>query len=253
MFSPYHIFSNASPFKRTFGRLNSAGRVDSSALHLLDYFDSVETKLKSSMYHLDTILAIDAIVVDPPYDSGTTGTTIPLHRYSTEPATSVSPVTEDDISRELGNFFYNIESAFESFAQLMNCIYPSPTLTARNVTFTRKSDEMGSIFLSETLTNYITSMRAKQWYKDMKRFRRCEYHRKSIPFCPIIGHIFKNNSWQMMGIWLPDNPAKKRITFLKKRDFDTVGTDVFTEALKGIDDMFGVIEARITLANHIPI
>jgi len=206
------------------------------------------------------ILPVSPTTISPPSVGGatvsipTTPTSSPSGSGATGgaiPTTGISSSEEEDISRELGDFFYNLESAFESFAQLTNCAYPL-TLSEADVTFNELIDEMGRRFPSERLTNCLISLRAKRWYRDMKRFRRCEYHRKCIPIYISFGHRFKERSWQKE-IWLPDNPLAKNITYLKTREVSEEIAEIFTESLNVIDEMFRIIEARITVANSVPI
>jgi len=183
--------------------------------------------------------------VYPSSISGATGSTIS--------ATVGSPPNEYDISRELGNFFHNLEGAFESFAQIVYYVYPlSPSLDAQTVTFATVSNEMITNFPREKLSDYIITIQKEQWFKDLTGFRIKEYHKHSIPFWVNRGRGFLDTSWQTV-IWLPDKPLKKKVSYLKKREICRTCEYILREGVNAIDHISGLMEARINAVGHIPI
>ena len=246
IFSPYHNFSNYGLFKSAFNDLKSLGRVAASALGLPRYYKSSTIKLNSAKYHLNTLLSYETVFISPPLStSGATSVTVST-------ATNVSALTDFDISRELDNLFTNLSSAFNLFAQVINLVYLIPPLSDDVVSFYNVLNVMADTLPNETLTQYLLSLQTEQWYKDMKDFRRCTTHRKAIEFFIDMSRRFMEASWQTR-ILLPDNPFSTQPTYSLNREMKGFCEDLLRNSLNAIDHMYGLMEAKIRVANQIPV
>lgn len=219
-----------------------------SALNLLRNSRSSEIKLYSSEHHLDTLLSYKKVVISPPPSaSGATGSSIP-----TSGSTIVFEPTDYDVSRELDNFFANLFGAFDIFAHIINQIYLARPFSEDNVYFSRVRGAMVRDFPTDPLTHYLTSLQTKTWYKDLKDFRRCTTHRNEIEFKITRVRLFMEVSEETK-ILLPDTPFSYPPTYSLRREFGIFGVDIFKKTLNAIDDMYGIMEVRIRVANRIPV
>ena len=146
----------------------------------------------------------------------------------------------------------NLFSAFDIFAQVVNLVYLTPPLSEDAVSFYIISNEMANRCPNETLTQYLTFLQTKQWRKDLKDFRRCTTHRKAIEFLIDTSRVFMEVSWETK-ILLPDNPFSNLPIYSQRREFGVFGVDIFKKTLNAIDHMYGIMEARVRVANQIPI
>jgi len=218
------------------------------------------TKLRSSEHHADKILSTRGLVRPSSIASGGGGSTISVSgstisvSSSTISATSVSPstLTDDDIHRELDNFFYNLFSAFESFAQVVNLVYVVPPMNDDDATFFDVSTILVTRFAGETLTPYLTSISTQNWFREMKAFRKCTTHSKSIPFYFTYSRESTRESWEPK-IILPDNPRSDSPDYPPNKEFGTFGMNILTEVFKAIENMFDILETRIRSADRIPV
>lgn len=219
-----------------------------SALNLLRNSRSSEIKLYSSKHHLDTLLSYKKVIISPPLStSGATGDTI-----STSGATVISQPTDYDVSRELDNFFANLFGAFDIFAHMINQIYLARPFSEDEVYFSRVRGAMVRDFLTDPLTDYLTSLQTKTWYRDLKDFRGCITHRNEIEFKITRVRLFMEASEETK-ILLPDTPFSYPPTYSLRREFGIFGVDIFKKTLNAIDDMYDIMEDRIRVANRIPV
>lgn len=205
------------------------------------------SKLRNSKVHLESILSISEWVTPPSTStSGATGSSIST--------TNVSLPTFD-ISGNLDNFFGNLLSAFDIFAQVTNLVYLTPPLNESDVSFDRVVNEMACGLQNEVITQYLLSVQRSQWYKNQKAFRRCAIHRKSIPFTVTMEFAYLQTSSfpKVTAVLLPDNPYLKIPTYQKKQEMRVFGMNIFQNTLNAIDDMYGIMEVRVRAADRIPI
>lgn len=245
IFSPYHRFSNYGLFRKAFNDFKNRGRVAAPALDLLRYCTSSSIKLHSSQHHMNTLLSYETVIISPPPStSGVTGSTISV--------TSISTPTDYDVSRELDGFFANLFSSFDIFAQIVNMVYLTSPLSTGKVSFYRMWGAMKRIFPNDALTRFMTSLLAKQWYKDLKGCRKVPTHRHEIEFTIERSRGFMEPLCRTK-IVLPDNPFSVPPTYSLRREFETFGVNIFQRAVNAIDHMYGIMEARIRVAGRIPI
>lgn len=196
-----------------------------------------------------TLLLYKTVVIyprPPPSTSGATGGTIST--------ASVSQITDYDVTRELDNLFAHLFSAFDTFAQVVNLVYlrPPTRLSTGKVSLYRMWGAMRRNFPSDALTRYMTSLLAKQWYKDMRNFRKVTTHRHEIEFRIDRPSVFMPTSHETK-IILPDNPFSYPPTHSQHREFGVFGVNIFSETSTALDDMYGLMEVRIRRAGCIPI
>jgi len=193
---------------------------------------------------MNTLISYETVIVSPPPSTSTaTGSTIS--------ATGISQTTDYDVARELDNFFGNLFSAFDIFAQIVNIVYSNP-LSTGEVSFYRMWGAMRRNFPNDALTSFMTSLLAKQWCKDLRSFRKVTTHRHEIEFTIEGSRGFMELSW-MTKIVLPDNPFFLPPTYSLGREFGTFGVNIFHAAVNAIDKMYGILEAKIRAANRIPV
>lgn len=225
--------------------MNRRGKVASSTIHLPKYCNALKIKLKSSKHHLNKLLFYKTCFILPsPLTSGMGGRTISV--------TGITQVTDYDVSRELDDFFVNVSSAFDAFAQVVNLVYLIPPLTPNIVKPSNVQNAMSRNFPTDKLTNHLTTLQAKPWYMDMKAFRNT-IHKHPIEFIPESKRLgFMETSWDTK-IMLPDDPTSTTPTYFSKREFGVFGVDIFKETLDAINIMYGLMKARIRVADCIPI
>jgi hypothetical protein len=233
----------------TFDELKSRHRVAQSAIELPLYYESVVIKLQTSKMHLENVLSITEWDISAASNSsGATGSTIST--------THVSAPTFG-ISGNLNNFFGNLFSALDIFAQVVNLVYLMPPLNEGSVSFDGIIDEMrrASRVQNEAITRYLVSMRRNQWHKDLRPFRHCETHRKVIQFKLAMEYEPMQTSSlpKVLTIILPDDPYLSKPTYQKNRQMRTFGISVFQHTLTAIDDMYGIMQAKIRSADRIPV
>jgi len=167
-------------------------------------------------------------------------------------ATSVSPVTDYDVSRELDGFLTSLWSAFDIFAQAVNLAYLTPQLSVGYVDFKRVRGAMYRSLPSERLTVYMNSLISELWYIDLNDFRRCITHRNEIDIWIITSRTLLATKSDTK-ILLPDDPLSYPSTYSAKRQCGSFGIGIFKKALNAIDQMYGLMETKIKNVGHIPI
>jgi hypothetical protein len=248
IFSPYHNFTKARSFKRAFSDLNRHGGVTPSAQVLPRYCDSCTTKLRSTEHHLNILLSFKTVLISHPDTIATTVTT----GSGNPSATGVSPVSYDDVSRELDGFFTSLWSVFDIFAHEVNLVYLTPPLTGRDVSFKGVLDAMSRIFSSERLTLYMSSLVSELWYKDLDDFRRCITHRNEVDIKIITSRTLFAPALETK-ILLPDDPLSYPSTYSLNRECGSFGSGIFKKALNAIDHMYELMETKIRNVGHVPI
>lgn len=209
--------------------------------------------LQTAKARLDSVLSVKEFIYStlsysPSNTSGITGGTIS--------ATDITPPTSN-ISGDINDFFGNLSSAFDMFAQVVNLVYLSPALDESDVTFHEIVNTMMSIhrFQREPITQYLATLQRSQWYNDLKPFRHCKTHRKIIQFLVVMKQSpLQTSLWPTVTtILLPDNPYSNQPTYQKNREMQVFGMNIFEMSLNAIDHMFGLIEAKIQTADRIPV
>lgn len=211
------------------------------------YNYSVISKLHNSRVRLESVLAIvEWVITTSSATNATSGGTLSTTMFSTP-----SP----DISGNIDDFFGNIFSALDIFAQVINLVYLVPPLSERNVKFYKVVVEMKQRLPNEGLTTYFLPLPKDQWYKNMRAFRHCATHRKSIPFRTLMEYESMQTSAfpAVKAILLPDNPYRIQPTFHKKRMMKGFGVSLLQNTLTAIDDMYNIMETRVRRAKHIPV
>lgn len=139
-------------------------------------------------------------------------------------------------------------------AQVINRVYLTPpmSLSDDTVSFYNACVVMTSGLSGETLTNYLNSLQTKQWFKDLKGFRRCTTHRYELE-CLIISRRGSMETSADTEIILPDNPFSYPPTYSQNREFGVFAVNIFSETSKAIIDMYSLMEVRIRRAGCIPI
>jgi len=196
---------------------------------------------------LDSVLSVEELIYSTPSDtSGAIASTIS--------ATNVTSPTPD-ISGNINDFFGNLFSAFDIFAQVVNLVYLSHPLDERDVTFDEMVNVMNRIYQSEPITQYLRNLQRSQWFEDLKPFRHCKTHRKIIQFNMLMKQSpLQTSPWPaVVTILLPDNPYSNQPTFQQNREIQVFGIDILKNSLDGIDNMFGLMETKVRDVDHIPI
>lgn len=250
MFRSYHSLSNSDLFLNTFEGLKNHQKVAQSAFAIPRYCISVVIKLVNSRDHLENILSVKDWITTT--QSLTNASTI-----STFSTTHGAPPTFG-ISGNLDNFFGNLSSAFDIIAQVVNLVYLThltPPLNERDVSFERVTNEMASNLQNEQMTQHLTSLRTTQWYVDMKPFRNCGTHRKTIRFKVLMEEeSMLTLSWpKVITILLPDDPFIDPPTWNQNREMKVFGVNIFKNILNEIDNIYGLMEARVRTADRIPV
>lgn len=194
---------------------------------------------------MDSILSTSTVIISPPSSTSTATS-------SNASATNLPHPTDYDIYRELDNFFANLFSALDVFAQVINLAYFLNPYSEHRVSFHRVYGGLRRSHPNDALTQYFTTLRTEQWHKDMKDFRKCAVHRKVIEFKIRISRESTQGQWETK-IVLPDNPFLDQLTYSLNREFDIYGVDIFKRTVNAIDQMYSTMEARIRTANHIPV
>lgn len=247
IFRPYHSLSNVDLFLNTFNGLKNRQKVAQSAIGIPRYCISVVNKLVNAKDHLENILSVEEWVT-------TTASLTNASTISTFSTTHVAPPTFG-ISGNLDNFFGNLSSAFDIFAQVVNLVYLAPPLDEKDVSFEKIINEMGSKLQNEQMTQHLTSLRTMQWYVDMKPFRNCGTHRKTIRFKVLMEEeSMRTLSWpKVTTILLPDDPFIDPPTYNTNREMEVFGLNIFENTLNQIDEMYGMMEVRVRVTDRIPV
>lgn len=211
------------------------------------FTQSVINKLHNSMVRLGSVLSVEEWII-------TTSSATNAASGSTSSTTAVITPTPN-ISGDIDDFFGNIFSALDIFAQVINLVYLVPPLPEKDAKFENLIFQMTPRLPNEALTQHFSPMQRSQWYKNMRAFRHCETHRKCIPFRTVMEHeSMGTSSWPMVkAILLPDNPYRVRPTYQKMREMKFFGVNILQNTLNEMDQMYGIMETRIRAANHIPV
>lgn len=212
------------------------------------YSDSVLNKLYNSQVRLDSILTRKEWVPSAPF-STSAGSGASLLTTQT-----VSPTF--DISGNLDDFFGNLASAFDILAQVINSIYLVPPLDERDVNFGSLALVVGIRCQNETIARNLSSLIVAPWFVDLKGFRHCQEHRNKIQFQVVFDPISSGQtiSWpQIKTILLPDDPDAAQPNFAKGREVRVFCADILQNALNEINSIFGVMDARVRAADHVPV
>lgn len=194
-----------------------------------------------------TLLSYKTVIIYPPTPPSTV-----IASGGTPSATGPPQVTDYDVAREIDNFFTNLSSTFDVFAQVINLTYLTPPISDDLVTFHNMSAVMACSLSGETLTSYLNSLQTKQWFKDLKGFRRCTTHRHEIE-CDIKSRRGLMKTSADTEIILPDNPFSYPPMYSQNREFGDFGVNIFNETSKALDDIYGIADTKIEAADHVPI
>jgi len=252
VFSPYHNFSHSLAFIEAFKRLEANRRVAPSAIGIPTHHSSIIFKLRSAKQHLDVILSMKEWVVPTLANATSSGTIATGSALTSIPSMQVSP-TAYDISGNLDDFFGNIASAFDYFAQIVNLLYFSRPFPQRNVTFNKFMRMMRNKRPTESINANLLSTARQQWYVDLKQFRHRATHQNIID-CQVFTSqsLTQTSPYSLTKILLPDNPFNHMPTYRKNRDTRFV-ENIFRNALGALDQMFEIMESKIRTVNQVPV
>ena len=226
--------------------LSRSQNVAPSCAQIPVFSKSVVRKLQHAKTDLESVLATKTyFIYSTTSTSGATGSSLPTTAYSP---------TQIDFSNRIDGFFGNMASAFDIFAQVLNKVYLTHPLRENEVTFDMMVRIMKIRFMNESLSQYLFGLPRQQWYRDLKSFRHCSTHRKVIECIVETTHGSIQTTFPTITrILLPDNPSLNTMTYVLQREFGKFGSNVLTNVLVSIDNMYGLLESRVRTANRIPV
>lgn len=241
--------NNVESFKNTFIRLSKEHKVSRLAADIHIYVISVTSKLQSSRMHLESVLSTKELVLltQQSYSGSTSG-------YTFSPISSISSPTQQEITRNVDGFFGNLASAFDIVGQVINLVFLVPPLEEQRVTFDWIITELVNRCGGKKITQYLTTLKKQQWYKDLKKFRRCTIHTKIIQCKTVTEHSVMQTTWpKVTEILIPDEPFRNKPTYSKNLTIQGFGKAIFLNALNAIDEIYGIMDAEVITADKIPV
>lgn len=258
LFNPYHTFPNANRFLATFTALGARGRITPISANIPRFCGSVEMKLQNSIRHLKRLESVDEWDLPPSYSpsSPTTvssGVSIVTSSYTPTPIYSTKT---SDVSGTLDDFFANIFSAFDVFAQIFNIVYLTAPRPEDWVSFDRIINLLPVPPHNRDLIKpLLDGCQKAPLNKLANLYRNCSTHRKAIPFkvCAEIEPFTIKPSIEVIAILLPDDPEADPPAYLKQIEARKFSLRVLKHSLSVIDRAYGIMEQTIRLSDSIPV
>lgn len=236
-------------FVQTFEDLKKNGKVARHALEIPQFVQSVYFKMQTAYVGLYAVLKIDDYdKYEPGYSESYSGSaSIP----------GLGSPRDVEIVGNLCAFFTNLYSAFDVFAHVVDLVYISPPISKTKVDFDKVVKEMTNRarLSEEEITKHIVSIQESQWFKDLKPYRDCDTHIKSVlPKVRI--------EYQPMQILapskvttfiIPDSPHVKDPKYSKNREVNVFCKSIIGEATSSIQYAFDIMEIRIRDSGRIPV
>ena len=191
--------------------------------------------------------------------SGGTGATMTTSGSSvySSPVFPTLSTKSASITNHLDDFFSNIFSALDVFAQILNLIYLSPSMKESDVYFFDVANKIATLSTpKDQLKKLLSGCLNTPLYADAKKYRKTTTHSNSLHFRVLSEtdpFALVQSPPKIAAILIPDNPRVTPLTYLEKRDFRSFGPRVmkYTQAI--VNSSYGVMEKTIKIIDKIPV
>lgn len=188
--------------------------------------------------------------------SSSIGSAATSSTISTMSTTPMFPTKTVQVSGYLEDFFENIFSAFDRFAQVVNLVYLIHPMPERNVSFDAIIRRLLSAPSSaDSIKTLLQGCQRSYLNMQANEYRNCSFHRRGIDFRPVtyVDPYSAVPSLRIAEILLPDDPSAPTPTYLKKIDARVFGERVFKHTLAVIDSAYRIMKTAMTNTDQIPV
>lgn len=212
------------------------------------------------MRHLETLIPIDewdlsvpAVVPSSPVTTVSSGS-ITTSAYA--PPSPIYSSKTGIVTGSLGDFFANVFSAFDVFAQIVNIVYfPSP-ISEDLVSFDRIVNSLPSPPLNKDSIKMLLEGCQKSPLNILaNKYRNCSTHRMSLQFkvTAEIEPLSVAPALKVAAISLPDDPEVSIPTYSRMIEARIFSKRVLKHALSVIDRSYGIMENTLLTSDQIPV
>lgn len=240
-----------------------------AAAKIPTFCSSVALKLSNADGHLQNILAItewDYLTASsaPPTVSGSglsggtgvTMTTTSSSIYSSPIFPTISTKSAF-ITNHLDDFFSNIFSTLDVFAQILNLFYLSPPMKESDVYFFDVVKEIAALPApKDQIKKLLSGCLKAPLYVNAKKYRKITTHSNSLRFRVLTESdpfALVQLPPKIAAIFIPDNPRVAPLTYLEKRDFRSFGPRVLKHTQAIVNSSYGIMERTVRAVDQIPV
>lgn len=191
------------------------------------------------------------VVYTSPLATGSSGTIV----TSASPSPTYSTKT-GIVSNSLDDFFANVFSAFDVFAQLLNIIYLHTPQPEDWISFDRIVNLLPNPPLNrDSAKILLEGCQRASLNKQANLYRNCSTHRTVLQF-KVVAEIEPFNadpSLNVVAILLPDDPEANVATYRELIEARKFSERVLRHALSVIDRAYGIMNQTIGHVDGIPV